>query len=180
MSVSADQLAIMLTQLQQTQNAAAEKLQAITAAAAEAAALAMQQQQVAAQQAATAAQTALMEAMKTFLTESKSQPQSKPSTSDLTEKEKESNLDRKSDIKLNEKSYKRMNSYKGGDDEWEDWRYDFEIITRGVNPGVGSALTEISNSGRRLHQRSKQPSVAPCIKVSRTVRVADHVNRRRS
>ena len=136
----------MLPQLQQTQNLAAEKLQSLTAAAAEAAALAMQQQQVAAQQAATAAQTAMMEAMKTFLTENKPQPQSKPSTSEQTEKEKESTLDRKSDIKLNEKSHKRMECFKGGDDEWEDWKYDFEIITRSVNPGVGGALTDCSNS----------------------------------
>ena len=48
----------------------------------------------------------------------------------------------KSDINLTEKFHKRLDRFSGGDDEWEDWKYDFEIITRSINPAVGEALTE--------------------------------------
>ena len=85
----------------------------------------MLQQQTAAAEAAAPAHKVLMDAMKTFITENKPQPQPNPPKSEPTEKDKESILDRKSDIKLNEKSYKRIERFSGGDDEWEDWKNDF-------------------------------------------------------
>ena len=97
--------------------------------------------QKAAADAAAFAQTVLVDAMTKNLADNKPQPQPNPPRSEPTKKEKEATLDRKSDIKLNEKSYKRMERFSGGEDEWEDWKYDFEIITRSVNPAVGGALT---------------------------------------
>ena len=33
------------------------------------------------------------------------------------------------DAKLNEKSYKRMDKFCGGESEWQEWKYDFEVIS---------------------------------------------------
>jgi hypothetical protein len=44
------------------------------------------------------------------------------------------------DAKLNEKSYKRMEKFSGGEAEWQEWKYDFEVITRSTNHEVGTAL----------------------------------------
>ena len=56
----------------------------------------------------------------------------------------------KHDIKITEKSYKRLNVFSGGYDEWEDWKYDFEIITRAINPSVGDALTQLLKNGVKM------------------------------
>ena len=47
------------------------------------------------------------------------------------------------DSRLNEKSYKRMEKFTSGESEWDEWKYDFLIITRSVNPEVGDALAKI-------------------------------------
>ena len=123
MAMSPEQMTAMLQQLQASQNVAVEKLQT-------------QQQQYQLQQAQNlqqqqqAQQTAMMDAMKQLITESKQQPQPSPPSSDQTEKQKALNQDRKSDIKLNEKSDKRIKRLSGGDDEWEELIYDFASITR--------------------------------------------------
>ena len=44
------------------------------------------------------------------------------------------------DSRLTEKSYKRMEKFSGGETEWDEWKYDFMIITRSVNSEVGAAL----------------------------------------
>ena len=54
--------------------------------------------------------------------------------------EESSNRDKNHDQRLNEKSYKRMDQFSGGETEWDDWKYDFMIITRSVNAEVGAAL----------------------------------------
>ena len=83
-----------------------------------------------------------MEVVKQMLTEHKATPQPQSqSAPESRDKDKDKAMGR-SDIKLTEKSYKRMERFSGGDDEWEDWKYDFEIITRSVNPAVGEALTK--------------------------------------
>ena len=56
------------------------------------------------------------------------------------------NQEKGHDSRLNEKSYKRMEKFSGGESEWEDWKYDFTIITRSVNPDVGRALEICSRS----------------------------------
>ena len=38
--------------------------------------------------------------------------------------------------KLSEKSYKRMDIFAGGEANWQDWRYDFELLTGALNPDV--------------------------------------------
>ena len=51
--------------------------------------------------------------------------------------------DKDHDSRLNEKSYKRMEKFTSGESEWDEWKYDFLIITRSVNPEVGAALAKI-------------------------------------
>ena len=127
----------LMQELQTSQQVSSEKLQMMQEKA-------MQQNQQAAATAAENANKALIDSMSAML-KNIQQPQTQPNPqrSESTDKDKEDRLDKKSDIKLNEKSYKRMDKFSGGDDEWQDWRYDFEIITRSVNPDVGIALTEI-------------------------------------
>ena len=145
--ISQTDLQVMLQQLQQQHTDSAALA---TTAAADAAA--------AAQKAAMEAQTAMMERLaQLFTTQS---AQTSPTSDQMAaataaaiaaaDKAKETALQRKSDTKLDEKSYKRIESFAGGDDEWTEWRYDFEIITRGVNPGVGRALTDINNSSEPM------------------------------
>ena len=124
--MSTEQLQLMLDGLQTSQNRAIEALQNEQNQA-------NLRNQKAAADAAAFAQTVLVDAMNKILADNKPQPQPSPPRSEPTEKEKEATLDRKSDIKLNEKSYKRMDRLGGGDDEWEDWRYDSEIITRSIS-----------------------------------------------
>ena len=44
--------------------------------------------------------------------------------------------------KLSEKSYKRMDKLAGGEANWQDWRYDFEVLTGVLNPEVARELVE--------------------------------------
>ena len=42
--------------------------------------------------------------------------------------------------KLSEKSYKRIDKFAGGETTWQDWRYDFELLTGALNPQVAEEL----------------------------------------
>ena len=86
-------------------------------------------------------QATIMEAVRQMLSENKQTP---PQTSHPTPDERERTRDaHKQDITITEMSYKRLKMFSGGDDQWEDWRYDFGIITRSINPPVGEALTHM-------------------------------------
>ena len=42
--------------------------------------------------------------------------------------------------KLSEKSYKRIDKFADGETTWQDWRYDFELLTGALNPQVAEEL----------------------------------------
>ena len=42
--------------------------------------------------------------------------------------------------KLSEKSYKRIDKFAGGENAWQDWRYDSELLTGALNPQVAEEL----------------------------------------
>ena len=42
--------------------------------------------------------------------------------------------------KLSEKSYKRIEKFAGGESNWQDWKYDFEILTGALNKDVAREL----------------------------------------
>ena len=42
--------------------------------------------------------------------------------------------------KLSEKSYKLIDKFAGGETTWQDWRYDFELLTGALNPQVAEEL----------------------------------------
>ena len=67
-----------------------------------------------------------------------------------TQTEEGSNTDKGNDIRLTEKSYKRIEKFSGGESEWDDWKYDFDVITRSVNSSVGDALTLCTKSKKPL------------------------------
>ena len=60
--------------------------------------------------------------------------------------EESPNREKNHEQRLTEKSYKRMEKFSGGESAWEDWKYDFTIITRSVNPDVARALDLCSKS----------------------------------
>ena len=53
--------------------------------------------------------------------------------------------------KLTEKSYKRMEKFSGGEVAWQEWSYDFELITGALNPCVRKELTEAENKPRPMN-----------------------------
>ena len=46
------------------------------------------------------------------------------------------------EAKLNEKIYKRLEKFTGGELAWQEWRYDSVVIARAVNPEVSLALKD--------------------------------------
>ena len=100
MAMTALELQQVMDKLQQSQTTALATLQRQQMEE-------MAQQQTVAIAAASSAQRELTEAMQKFFTDNKTQPQPSPPRTEPTEKEKEATLERKPDIKLNEKSYKR-------------------------------------------------------------------------
>ena len=48
--------------------------------------------------------------------------------------------------KLSEKSYKRIDKFAGGEATWQDWRYDFELLTGALNPQVAAELKEAAKA----------------------------------
>ena len=51
--------------------------------------------------------------------------------------------------KLSEKSYKRIEKFAGGEANWQDWKYDFEILTGALNKDVARELGDQSQSPNR-------------------------------
>ena len=61
--------------------------------------------------------------------------------------------------RLNEKSYKRMDKFSGGENEWNEWKYDFMIITRSVNKKVGETLEACIKGKKPVSTESLQSGV---------------------
>ena len=71
------------------------------------------------------------------------------------------NTDKGNDARSNEKSYKRIEKFSGGESEWDDWKYDFMVIARSVNADVGKALERcIKNkkpvTAKELHEDAEE------------------------
>ena len=76
---------------------------------------------------------------------------------------------RNRDAKLQEKSYKRMEKSSGGESEWQEWKYDLEVITRATNSEVSLALKDCLTmkelkTGRELHEEIENQPWRPTLR----------------
>ena len=45
--------------------------------------------------------------------------------------------------KISEKSYRRITAFSGGESNWQEWKYDFQVATRAANKDVGIELDHL-------------------------------------
>ena len=60
----------------------------------------------------------------------------------IVKQEDRSNAKPRYNDKLSEKSYKRIEKFSGGELIWQDWKYDFEILTGALNKDVALELRD--------------------------------------